>query len=130
LEALENFFHAVLEDSGASYVIVSHLDPDHGSILPELIQKKTAMKVNQASDNIRVEPNQVYIIPPNKEMTIFNGKLQLMERPTPRSITLPIDIFLRSLAQDKKEKAIAIILSGTGTDGTLGIRDIKGEGAW
>jgi two-component system CheB/CheR fusion protein len=128
LEALENFFHAVLEDLGASYVIVSHLDPDHGSILPELIQKKTAMKVNQASDNIRVEPNQVYIIPPNKEMTIFNGKLQLMERPTPRSITLPIDIFLRSLAQDKKEKAIAIILSGTGTDGTLGIRDIKGEG--
>jgi len=128
LEALESLFLAMPEDSGASFVIVSHLDPSHESILPELIQKKTSMTVEQVKDNRRILPNKVYIIPPNKEMIIFRGHLQLLERSDPSSINPAIDIFFRSLAQDKKERSIGIILSGTGSDGSMGLRAIKGEG--
>ncbi|MBU0482654.1 MAG: PAS domain S-box protein [Proteobacteria bacterium] len=128
LEAFEGFFRALADDSGAAFVLVSHLDPNHASILPELIQKKTAMQVHQVVDNMKVGPNQVYIIPPNKEMALLNGALQLLEIPMPRRANLPIDIFFRSLAQDQEERAIGIILSGTGTDGTLGVRAIKGAG--
>ena len=128
LEAFETFFKAMPDNSGLAFVLVAHLAPSHVSILPELIQKKTQMKVMQVVDNTKVLPNHVYIIPPNKTMAILNGTLQLLDMPTPRGVNLPIDIFLRSLAQDIGHKAIGIILSGTGTDGTLGVRAIKGEG--
>jgi two-component system CheB/CheR fusion protein len=127
LQAFEEFFSALPVECGLAFVLVAHLAPDHVSLLPELIGKKSPMPVVQATDGVRVAPNHVYVIPPNKEMTIFNGTLQLLELSKPRGSNLPIDIFLRSLAQDQATRAIGIILSGTGTDGTLGIRAIKGE---
>jgi two-component system CheB/CheR fusion protein len=127
LEAFESFFNAMPANSGIAFVLVAHLDPTHISILPELIQKKTKMKVLQVTDNMKVQANHVYLIPPNKEMAILNGSLQLMEKLKPRGANLPIDSFLRSLAQDQGSNASCIILSGTGTDGTLGLRAIKGE---
>lgn len=127
LEAVEAFFTAMPEDSGMAFVLVAHLDPGHASILPELVQKKTKMKVCQVGDNMKIEPNRMYIIPPNKEMAVLNGSLQLLEMRQPRGLNLPIDTFFRSLAQDHGNNAICIVLSGTGTDGTLGLRNIKGE---
>ena len=127
LQAFEEFFSAMPADCGLAFVLVSHLDPSQISILPELIQKKTGMKVFQAADDMPIAPNQVYIIPPNRNLAIFKGSLQLFEVDKPRGTNMPIDSFLRSLAQDRGNGAIGIILSGTGTDGTLGIRAIKGE---
>jgi two-component system CheB/CheR fusion protein len=128
LEAFEAFFDAMPPDSGIAFVLVTHLDPSHATILPELIQKKTQMRVQEVTDNLKIEPDQVYIIPPNREMAILNGTLQLLELTRPRGLNLPIDTFLRSLAKDQTGNAVCIILSGTGTDGTLGLRAIKGEG--
>ena len=127
LEAFETFFKAMPSDSGMAFVLVAHLDPTHISLLPELVQKHTQMKVFQVEDGVVVEPNAVYVIPPNKNMNLFNGRLQLMDLAHPRGVNLPIDSFLRSLAQDQGSNAVCIILSGTGTDGTLGLKAIKGE---
>lgn len=127
LEAVESFLVAMPADSGMAFVLVTHLAPNHTSLLPELLQKKTPMAVLQVTDNIKVEPNHVYIIPPNKDMSILNGSLQLMDLLQPRGLNLPIDNFFRSLAQDQQNHAICIVLSGTGTDGTLGLKAIKGE---
>ncbi|MGL1891608.1 MAG: PAS domain-containing protein [Spirochaetaceae bacterium] len=127
LEALEAFFSKMPSDSGIACVVVSHLDPSHNSILPEIIQKKTKMQVLQVKDHMIVKPNHVYIIPPDKEMSILNGVLQLLKMTKPHGANLPIDIFFRSLAMDKGSMAISIILSGTGTDGTQGIRAVKAE---
>jgi two-component system CheB/CheR fusion protein len=127
LEAFEQFFKNMPPDSGMAFILVPHLDPTHTSIMPDLLKKYTNMKVIQAEDGVKVQPDSVYIIPPNKDMAILNGTLQLMEPTEARDQRLPIDYFLRSLAKDQKEKAVSIILSGTGTDGTLGLRTIKGE---
>lgn len=127
LQAFEEFFTAMPEDCGIAFVVVAHLDPSHTSMLPELIQKKTGMKVSQVTENMKIVPNRVYIIPPNKNLALFNGTLQLLEVIQPRGANRPIDSFFRSLAKDQGKKAIGIILSGTGTDGTMGIRAIKGE---
>lgn len=127
LEAFEIFFEQMQTNSGMAFVLIAHLDPTHSSILPELIQKKTKMKVTQVTDNLKVQKNHVYIIPPNKELSILNGYLQLLELRRPRGLNLPIDSFFRSLAKDQGSNAICIILSGTGTDGTLGLRAVKGE---
>jgi two-component system CheB/CheR fusion protein len=127
LEALTQFFTAMPDNSGLAFVLVSHLDPHHDSMLPELIQHKTKMKVRQVTDNMKVAANQVYIIPPDKELSIFNGTLQLLQRKRSDGTHRPIDAFFRSLAEDSGNKAIGIILSGAGTDGTLGIKAIKSE---
>jgi two-component system CheB/CheR fusion protein len=127
LEAVENFFKTMPEDSGMAFVLVTHLDPTHISIMPELVQKSTNMKVYPVKDGMKVQPNCVYIIPPNNDMAILHGSLQLIEPAKPSSLRLPIDFFFRSLAQDCGRKAICIILSGTGTDGTLGLKTIRGE---
>ncbi len=127
LEAFELFFKVMPSNSGMAFILISHLDPTHVSILPELIQKKTKMKISPIKDGLKVEPNMVYVIPPNKDVAILNGVLHLMELPQPRGLNLPIDNFFRSLAQDQGSNAICIILSGTGTDGTLGLKEIKGE---
>ncbi len=127
LGAFEAFFTAMPGDSGMAFVLVSHLDPTHNSILPELIQKKTQMKVHQITDGLTVQQNMIYVIPPNKDLAILNGVLQLMDPPNPRGFNLPIDNFFKSLAQDQGADAVGIILSGTGSDGSLGIRQIKGE---
>ena len=126
LEAFEAFFEAVPAGSGMAFVAVAHLAPTHVSILPELLQKHTGMAVRQIRDGTRVEPDCVYVIPPNKNLTIFDGVLYLMALTQPRGANLPIDSFFRSLAQDQGASAVCVILSGTGTDGTLGVKAIKG----
>jgi len=128
LESFEQFFTHVAPDSGVAFVLVQHLDPDHPSLLTEILQRATAMPVTEARDQIAVMPNNVYIIPPNRDMAIFHGTLQLSVPEKPRGQRMPIDAFLRSLAEDQGENAIGIILSGTGTDGTLGLRAILGAG--
>jgi chemotaxis methyl-accepting protein methylase len=125
LEALEQFLRRVLSDSGMAFVIVQHLDPTREGIMPELLQRTTRMTVKQVKDCTMVEPNSVYVIPPNKDMSILHGVLHLLEPAAPRGLRLPIDFFLRSLAQDQQERSIGVILSGMGSDGTLGLRAIK-----
>ncbi|MHB1236103.1 MAG: chemotaxis protein CheB [Gallionella sp.] len=128
LEAFEQFFRHVPPDCGMAFVLVSHLAPDHVSILTEILQRTTTMPVVEAQDQMAVMPNCVYVIPPNRDMAIFHGALQLNVPEQPRGQRMPIDAFLRSLADDQGENAIGIILSGTGTDGTLGLRAILGAG--
>ncbi len=128
LEALEQFFKNMNPRSGLAFVVVQHLSPDYKSLMVELLSKHTQMKVIRAEDGMQIEPDCIYLIPPKKNMTIFHGKLFLTEQDHHHIINLPIDIFFRSLAEDQGDKAIGIILSGTGSDGTLGIRAIKGNG--
>jgi two-component system CheB/CheR fusion protein len=128
LEAFESFFRACPVDTGMAFVLVPHLDPGHESLLTEILQRSTAMPVVQAPDQVAVVPNHVYVIPPNRDMAILNGELQLSVPELARGMRMPIDAFLRSLAEDQAERAIGIILSGTATDGTLGLRAILGAG--
>lgn len=125
LEALEQFLKNVPEISGIAYVVVQHLDPTQKGMLPELLQRNTRMKVFQVSDGMLVRPNCVYVIPPNKSMSILHGKLQLFPPQETRGLRLPVDFFLRSLAEDQKDLSIGLILSGMGSDGSTGIRAIK-----
>jgi two-component system CheB/CheR fusion protein len=111
-----------------AFVLVQHLAPDHKSLLTELVKRFTWMQVFAVEDGMVVQADCVYVIPPNRDLTLLGGRLQLLEQTTPRGHHLPIDFFFRSLAQDQGERAIGIVLSGTGSDGTLGIRSIKGEG--
>jgi two-component system CheB/CheR fusion protein len=124
LEALNRFFSKVSDDSGMAYIVVVHMAPTQPSILPELLQSVTSIPVSAARDDQFIEPNRVYISIPNKEITIYNGKIQLLDI-VKNKITHPIDLFFKSLGQDKGKHAASIILSGTGTDGTLGIKEIK-----
>ena len=128
LEALEHFLRQVPKHSGLAFVIVQQLDPTRKGIMPELLQRTTSMKVIQVKDRTFVRPNCVYVIPPNKDMSILHGVLHLLDVTSPRGLRLPIDFFLRSLAQDQHEHSIAVILSGMGSDGTLGLRAIKEKG--
>lgn len=128
LEAFEQFFRNVSANSGMAFVLVSHLDPDHASMLTEILQRTTTMPVVEALDQVTVLPNCVYAIPPNSEMSIFHGKLQISAPDMPRGQRMVIDAFMRTLAEDQAENAIGIVLSGTGTDGTLGLRAIQGAG--
>ena len=130
LAAFEAFFSAMPADvdPGMAFVLVQHLAPDHKSILTDLIRRYTRMQVFEVEDGMAVQANCAYIIPPGRDMAFLNGKLQLLEPSAPRGQRLPIDFFFRSLAQDQQERAIGIVLSGTGSDGTLGVRAIKGEG--
>lgn len=135
LAAFDAFFSAFSSNSplnqeglGMAFVIVQHLDPNHKSILAELISRYTTMRVSEATDGEKLRPNCVYIIPPNHDMACLLGTLHLLPPANPHGHRLPIDFFLRSLAQDQRERAICIILSGSGSDGALGLRAIKGEG--
>lgn len=128
LEAIELFFKNMPSNSGLAFIVVQHLSPDYKSLMVELLSKHTNMPVLRSEDGMEVKANHVYLIPPKKNLTIFHGKLLLNEQDASRGVNLPIDIFLRSLAEDMGEKAIAVILSGTGSDGTRGIRAIKEQG--
>ena len=130
LSAFEAFFSGMPVDSdpGMAFILIQHLAPDHKSLLTEIIQHCTRMPVIEVEDGMTVKPNCVYIIPPNCDMAFINGTLQLLAPSVHRGLRLPIDFFFRSLAQDQRERSIGIVLSGTGSDGTLGIRIIKGEG--
>ncbi len=127
-EALEQFMAHVPENCGMAFVIVQHLDPTRKGLMPELLQRCTKMKVMQVKDQTVVRPNCVYIIPPNKNMSILHGVLHLFEPSEKRGQRLPIDFFLSSLAQDQQQKAIGVILSGMCSDGTQGLSDIKQQG--
>lgn len=130
LAAFEAFFSAMPADvpPAMAFVLVQHLPPDHKSMLAELIQRFTRLPVQVVEDGMAVEPGGVYIIPPNRDMALLNGTLQLLEPTAGPALRLPIDFFFRSLARDQRERAICIVLSGTGSDGTLGVRAVKGEG--
>lgn len=125
LEALEQFFTPVPPAGGVAFVVIQHLDPNHQGMLPELLQRVTPLTVTQADDRMKVMPNWVYVIPPNKDLSILHGKLHLLEPLAPRGLRLPIDSFFRALADDQHERAIGIVLSGMGSDGTLGLSAIK-----
>ncbi len=125
LEALEQFFQNMPAKNGMAFVVIQHLDPTHVGIMPQLLQRITPMKVIQASDHLKLKPDSVYVIPPNKSMSILKGELFLFDPVEPRGLRLPIDIFFRSLAVDQQEKSVGIILSGMGSDGTLGVKAIK-----
>jgi len=128
LDAFKKFFDAMPSESGMAFVLIQHLDPVHESITAELLASHTVMSVVQIEDQMVVEANHVYVIPPNRDMTIQDGVLHLIAPVQPHGMRLPIDFFFRSLAGDQQEKALCAILSGTGTDGTLGLKAIKGNG--
>jgi two-component system CheB/CheR fusion protein len=130
LAAFENFFSAIPDDTspGVAFVVIQHLDPNHKSMLTDLIGRYTRMPVYEVKDGMVVQPNCIYVIPPNSDMILESGTLQLQEPVEPRGLRLPINLFFRSLALSKQELSIGIILSGTGEDGTLGARAIKDEG--
>jgi len=125
LEAIELFLRHLPAGNGLAFVIVQHLDPTQKGMMVELLQRATAMKVVQVKDRMRVEPDRVYVIPPNQDMSILHGVLHLLAPAAPRGLRLPIDFFLRSLADDQRDRSIGLILSGMGSDGTLGVRAIK-----
>ncbi len=130
LAAFEAFFSGMPKDRalGMACVLIQHLAPDHKSLLSELIQRYTSMDVFEVTDGMRVKPNVAYIIPPSHDMEYRRGRLHLLEPLVPRGRHLPIDVFLHSLAADLGSRAVGIILSGTGSDGTAGARAIKGAG--
>ncbi|MBA4410781.1 MAG: chemotaxis protein CheB [Bacteroidota bacterium] len=125
LEALEQFLGHVPQNSGMAYVVIQHLDPTQKGMLPELLQRISSMKVFQVKDRMAVKPNFVYVIPPNKSMSISKGALYLVDPVEIRGLRLPIDFFMRSLAYDQQKQAIGVILSGMGSDGSLGLSAIK-----
>ncbi len=122
---MEQFFAHVPDQSGLGFVVVQHLDPTHKAMMAELLQPGTPMRVVQVKDRTAVQPNCVYVIPPNKDMSILHGVLHLLTPRAPRGLRLPIDFFFRSLAQDQSDRSVGVILSGMGSDGTLGLRAIK-----
>ena len=128
LEALEEFFGAVPANSGLAFVVVSHQRPGQTSLLPQLLGKRAAIPAIEATDGLRVEPDRLYLAPPGTHMALRNGKLVFPE-PTKAEphVALPIDYFLRSLAEDRDGDAVGIVLSGAGSDGTLGLKAIKGQ---
>jgi two-component system, chemotaxis family, CheB/CheR fusion protein len=128
LEAIESFFKTMPANTGLAFVVVQHLSPDYKSLMAELLSKHTAMSVHRIEDGMMVEANNIYLIPPRKNLTLFHGRLLLKEQVRNEGINLPIDVFFQSLADDCNEKSIGVVLSGTGSDGTRGIRAIKERG--
>lgn len=128
LEAFEQFFRHVPEDANMAFVLVSHLDPNHTSLLAEILQRSTSMQMIEAQDQVHVSLNCVYVIPPNRDMTIEGGVLHLSAPEIPRRQRMVIDAFMCSLAKDQGPNAIGVILSGTGSDGTVGLRAILAAG--
>ncbi len=128
LDAFKRFFHAMPADSGIAFVLVPHLDRRHESYMVPLLEKQTAMAVSEAAEGVRVQPDHVYVVPPNKYMRIKDGILSLSDPLEPSAVHTSLDIFLRSLGEDQQERALCIILSGTGSHGTLGLKAIKANG--
>ena len=128
LKPIEDFFDHMPVDSGMAFVVVQHLSPDFKSLMDELLARHTKMPIFKVSDGVEIEANTIYLIPPEKNMAIADGKLLLTDKAEVRSVNLPIDIFFRSLAEDAGENAVAIVLSGTGSDGSRGIKDIHESG--
>ena len=128
LEAFSQLLRNLPTDTGMAFVLVQHLAPKHDSILPSLLARDTSMPVREAKEGMRVQPNHVYVIPPNQDMVIRDGSLALQERMATVGRHLPVDLFLRSLADAQGSQAVAVVMSGTGSDGTLGCKAIKAAG--
>jgi len=128
LEAIEALLKGIPADTGVALVFIQHLDPKHESLLTEILARSTTMPVKEITDGMRVMPSHVYVIPPNTDLEIKQGVLRLHARTFTRGQHMPVDVFLRSLAEDQKNKAIGVILSGTASDGVLGLKAIKAEG--
>ncbi|MGH7967774.1 MAG: chemotaxis protein CheB, partial [Limisphaerales bacterium] len=128
LEAFAELLHNLPADTGIAFVLVQHLDPTHESILSEILSKSTPVAVRQVANNTRLEPNQVYVIPPNAKMSIVKGVIKLLTGPRKAGEQHSIDHFLQSLAEERGPQAIGVILSGSGSDGTLGLKAIKSAG--
>ncbi len=128
LVPLEHFLAAVPAGSGMAYVVVQHLDPTHETVLPELLQRETSMTVRKVEQDMRIEPDTVFVIPPDTELRIVDDHLSLSGIETRRGVRLPINIMFSSLASARGEQAIAVLLSGMGSDGTAGMQAIKAVG--
>ena len=128
LEAFTQLIRSLPSDTGMAFVFVQHLDPTHQSMLAQLLSKAASVPVIEAKNRAKLEPNRVYVIPPNVKMGILQNRLQLTPRKEDHGLHLPIDFFMRSLAEERKGKAVGVVLSGTGSDGTLGLAAIKAEG--
>jgi two-component system, chemotaxis family, CheB/CheR fusion protein len=128
LEALTAILHALPTDIALAFILIQHLDPKRHSILPELLSKATKIPVLEATDAMRIESNRIYVMPSNVDISITDGHFGLMPRVMDRKQHLPIDIFMRSLAEVRKSKAIGVILSGTASDGTAGVEAIRAQG--
>ena len=124
LEALRTFFSHLPGETGAAYIVLVHMTPDKPSMLPQLLQKDTSLSVEMAADGNVLQPDHVYVVPPNKEINLYNGVVQLLD-PVDGKIHLPIDFFFRALAADRGNRAVAVVLSGTGSDGTVGLKEVK-----
>ncbi len=127
LEALEQFFKSMPADNGMAFVVIQHLSPDFKSLMDELLARQTDMKIVPVTHPTDLQRNTVYLLPPKKEMICVSGKLRVHDRPSDKPLT-PINVFLRSLAREWKEKSVGVILSGTGSDGTSGLMDIHEVG--
>ena len=128
LEMFQQFFAQMPPDTGMAFVLIQHLDPNHETLIPELLTKHTSMPVQRVLQPTPAEPNHVYVIPANALLTMHRGTLQVSRPAAGVTDRMPIDFFLRSVAPDQREKLIAILLSGIGTDGTLGMRAVKEHG--
>ncbi|MFP4449071.1 MAG: CheR family methyltransferase [Bacteroidales bacterium] len=128
LEALQEFYKNTPEYTGVAFIVIQHLSPDYKSLMDELLSRYTRLPIHKVTDGTKVEVDNIYLIPPKKNMTIFHRKLFLTDQNHGRGMNMPIDIFMQSLAKDHGKNAIGVILSGTGSDGTLGIKAIKENG--
>ena len=128
LEALEQLLANIPANSGMAFVVIQHLDPKRPGMLPELLQRATTMAVKQATNRMRIKPDCIYVIPPDRDISILHGALYLLETKTRQGLHLPIDTFFTSLAEDRGEQAIGVILSGMGSDGTAGLAAIRKRG--
>src|SRR5215216_2110877 len=128
IEAITELLQNLPENTGMSYIYIQHLDPDHESRLTEILGRITRMPVEEARDKVRIQPDHLYVIPPNRSLTLNDGTLTLSTRPIKPYKHLPINLFFTSIADNYKEKAIGVLLSGNGTDGTLGLKAIKAAG--
>ena len=127
LEALQQFFQHMPGNSGLSFVVIQHLSPDYKSLMADILGKHTEMQVMQAENEMEILPDNVYLIPPKKNMTIRNGRLILTDF-VQGTLNHPIDVFFTSLAKEQNDRSIAVVLSGTGSDGTSGVKAVKEKG--
>ena len=128
LEAIEQFLAPIPKGAMQAVIVVQHLEPTHPDLLPELLQRVTPLTVCQAKEKTRIRPDFVYVIPPGKDLSVKNGVLHLHEQQSPHGLNLPINFFFRSLAEDQRERSVAVVLSGMGADGTEGVKAIKEQG--
>jgi two-component system, chemotaxis family, CheB/CheR fusion protein len=130
LDAFKRLIRAIPENAGVAYILVQHLEPSHDSMLVEILQKITSIPIQEITNNVRVEPNRVYVIPSNKLLTANDGRLELSPRGPKGEKNMPIDLFFTSLSEVHQSQAIGVVLSGTGSDGTHGLKAIKEHGGF